>query len=263
MAAADGLVDTFHQVVAASREENIAMMAAGLAYHAFNSLIPALLLAFAGMSYVGELVALSPILATTMGVSEDAFREVLQQAGSNQTGQFRAVIIAAFIFLWSAGRLFDSMQSAFEEVYGGTESKRRVELLVNVAIAFGTMATAVVVITVLVAGLSTVLSGVRLWLITPLLLVAVLFVVFFPMYYLFPHSSVNVREAIPGTAFAAVAWALSGIGFRFYAATSESVQLYGLVGGLLLLLTWLYVGGFTLMLGVTLNGVVADRIDPA
>lgn len=261
MAAADGLVDTFHQVVAASREENIAMMAAGLAYHAFNSLIPALLLAFAGMSYVGELVALSPILAATMGVSEDAFREVLQQAGSNQTGQLRAVTIAAVIFLWSAGRLFDSMQSAFEEVYGATESKRRVELLVNVAIAFGTMAIAVVVITLLGAALTTVLSGVRLWLITPLLLVAVLFVVFFPMYYLFPHSSVNVREAIPGAAFAAVAWALSGVGFRLYATTSQSVQLYGLAGGILLLLTWLYVGGFTLLVGVTLNGVVAGRID--
>lgn len=263
MPSTEGLVETGRLLVAASREENLAMMAAGLAYHAFNSLIPALLLAFAAMAHFGELADLSPLLATTTGMSPDVSREHLQQIGNNTTGQLRAVVIAGLIFLWSSGRLFESMRSAFEEVYGVTESKPRGGLLLDVAVAFGTMAAALVVITVLGFALTNVLSGVVLWLATPLLLVVVLFVVFFPMYYLFPHSSVDVREATPGAAFAAVAWALSGIGFRLYATTSQSVQLYGVAGGLLLLLTWLYVGGFTLLLGVTLNGVVADRIDLA
>ena len=134
--------------------------------------------------------------------------------------------------------------------------------VVDVAIAFGTVAAALVVITALGFALTNLLSGTLLWLVTPLMLVGVLFVVFLPMYYLFPHPNVSVREAIPGTAFAALAWALSGLGFRLYATTSQSVQLYGVVGGLMLLLTWLYVGGFILLLGVTLNGVVAGRIEP-
>lgn len=261
MSAPDGLVDTVHQLVAAAREENLSMMAAGLAYHAFNSLIPAMLLVFASVAYAGKLPALASLLATATGVGQDVFSGQLQQLGNTGAGQARAVVIAGLIFLWSASRLFDSIRTAFTEVYGAGGTKPWVKNSVNAAIAFTTMATALVAITLLGAALATALSGVLLWLITPLLLVVVLFVVFFPMYYLFPYSNVDVREAIPGTAFAAIAWALSGVGFRLYATTSQSVKLYGLAGGVLLLLTWLYVGGFALLFGVTLNGVVADRID--
>jgi membrane protein len=47
-----------------------------------------------------------------------------------------------------------------------------------------------------------------------------------------------------------------------YAGVSRSVDLYGVVGGLLLLLTWLYVGGLALLLGVVVNAVLAGRVDP-
>ena len=262
MSSSDGPVSTVHRLVAASREENLTMMAAGLAYHAFNSLIPALLLALAGVAYSGELAELAPVIASTTGTSPDVITERLQQVGSGGAGRLRGVVIAGVIFLWSSGRLFDSIRSAFEEVYGATESNPRLGYVLDVAVAFATVAIAFGVITALGFALAGVLSGALLWLAMPLLLVGVLFVVFFPMYYLFPAASVDAREAFPGAAFAAVAWALSGIGFRVYAATSQSVELYGIAGGVLLLLTWLYVGGFTLLLGVTLNGVVAGRIDP-
>lgn len=262
MAVPDGLVETVHQLVAAAREENLSVMAAGLAYHAFNSLIPAVLLVFASVAYAGELPGLASLLAATTGAGQDAIGRQLQQLGSNHAGQLRAVVIAGLIFLWSATRLFYSIRTAFTEVYGYDGTKSRATQVVNAAIAFATMATALVAITLLGATLANEFTGILVWVVTPLLLVVVLFVVFFPMYYLFPYPSVNVREAIPGTTFAAVAWALSGVGFRLYASTSQSVQLYGVAGGILLLLTWLYVGGFILLFGVTLNGVVAGRIDP-
>lgn len=262
MPSSDGLVVTFRRVAAASREENLTMMAAGLAYHAFNSLIPALLLSLAGVAYAGAFGELAPLLGSMTGTSPGAITKQLQQAAGNGESQSRAVVIAGLIFLWSSGRLFDSIRSAFEEVYGVSGSNPRLGYVLDVAVAFTTVAIAFVVITALGFALSVVLPGVLIWLATPLLLVAVLFVVFFPMYYLFPAARVDAREAVPGAAFAAVTWALSGVAFRVYATTSQSVQLYGVAGGVLLLLTWLYVGGFTLLLGVTLNGVVAGRIDP-
>ena len=262
MRSTDGLVETARQVLAASGDENLTMMAAGLAYYAFNSLIPAMLLALAGVAYFGALPEIAPVLGTTTGTSPGAITKQLQQAVGEGEGQTRAVVIAGLIFLWSSGRLFDSIRSAFEEVYGVSKSNPRLGYVLDVAVAFTTVAIAFVMITALGFALSAVVSGVLLWLATPLLLVAALFVLFFPMYYLFPAASVDAREAAPGAAFAAVAWAISGVGFRLYATTSQSVQLYGVAGGLLLLLTLFYVGGFTLLLGVTLNGVVAGRIDP-
>lgn len=263
MPSTDGIVETGRTLIATAREEELTRMAAGLAYHAFNSLIPALLLVLAAVAYFGALSDISRGIAASMGIRHVAISGQLQQLSSHTSGRLRAVVIAGLIFLWSSGRLFESLRSAFEDVYGVGEPKRRFEYQLDVLLAFATVAGALVVVTALGFVLTNVLSGVVRWVVTPLLLVVVLFVVFLPMYYLFPHPSVGFREAIPGAAFAAVAWALSGIGFRLYAAVSQSVQLYGVAGGLLLFLTWLYVGGFILLLGVTLNGVVADRIDPA
>ncbi|WP_254830684.1 YihY/virulence factor BrkB family protein [Haloglomus salinum] len=52
---------------------------------------------------------------------------------------------------------------------------------------------------------------------------------------------------------------VSGIGDSLYASTSQSVQLYGVAGGVLLLLTWMYVVGMALPVGTILNVVVAEE----
>jgi membrane protein len=72
----------------------------------------------------------------------------------------------------------------------------------------------------------------------------------------------TIRLALPGSLFAATAWTVSGLALRVYASASTSVQLYGVVGAFLLLLSWLYVGGFVLMVGVVLNAVRGGHVDP-
>lgn len=81
------------------------------------------------------------------------------------------------------------------------------------------------------------------------------------MYYRFPGERVAVREALLGAAFSAVVWMLSSLLFRAYAATSDSVGLYGVAGAVLLVLTWLYLGGLTLLFGAVLNAILAGRVD--
>ena len=71
----------------------------------------------------------------------------------------------------------------------------------------------------------------------------------------------TVGDALPGAAFSAVVWTLSALLFRVYAATSDSVELYGVVGAILLVLTWFYLGGLTLLFGAILNAVLAGRVD--
>jgi membrane protein len=74
----------------------------------------------------------------------------------------------------------------------------------------------------------------------------------------FPPS-VTLREALPGTAFAAAAWTLSALLFRAYAATAASVRLFGVIGVVLLSLTWLYVGSLALVAGAATNALLAER----
>ncbi|MFQ3293598.1 MAG: membrane protein [Halobacteriales archaeon] len=68
------------------------------------------------------------------------------------------------------------------------------------------------------------------------------------------------REALPGTVTVAIGWTLLGGAFSWYATTAGNFALYGVLGGVLLLLTWLYFGAMLVILGAVLNAVIAGRV---
>jgi hypothetical protein len=94
---------------------------------------------------------------------------------------------------------------------------------------------------------------------TPLLLGG-LTVTFLPLYYLLPGVTVSVGEALPGALLAAVGWTLLQSGFRLYAGVVSATQVYGVLGAVLLIVTFLYFGGVILLLGVVFNAVLAGRL---
>lgn len=241
-----------------AREKQIPAIAAGLAYYEFNSLIPFALLLLVALSAAGELqTVLSELQALTGSSGANA---VLQQIGRASAARFRAAAIAALILLWSALRLLRTVDGVFVEMYGEGEHSP-FETAYELVLAFVTFVLAVSLFAVLGAVLSPLAGGVALMLVAPVGLFLALLVAFFPMYYVFPEVEMTVREALPGAALAAAGWALSGVFFGFYSRVSQSVQLYGVAGGLLLLLTWLYVGGFLILIGVVLNASLAGHVD--
>lgn len=261
-------VDDWHDlagtVIAVARERNVTVLAAGLAYHAFNSLIPAMLLAFIGISASQRIETLAFALGSVSGFDAARLTEVFRTLTENPVGQFRAAVIAAVVFVWSAGQLLRAIRRTFAAMYGN--DVRRLgsvpDILAALVLVFGAIALALLLVVVLGVSLAYVLTGWVWAVVSTLFLFVSLVAVFGPVYALLPRADVGVREAFPGAVFAAASWTLSGVGFRLYATTSESVQLYGFAGGVLLFLTWLYAGGLFLLLGVTLNAVVAGRVVP-
>jgi membrane protein len=79
------------------------------------------------------------------------------------------------------------------------------------------------------------------------------------MYYVFPDVDVTFREVLPGAALAAVGWALLQSAFQVYVSLSSASQVYGVIGGVLLFLAWLYFGAVVILLGGATNVVLAGR----
>ena len=242
-----------------AREKQIPAIAAGLAYYEFNSLIPFALLLLVALSAAGELQTVLTELQALTGSS--GTNQVIRQIGSASAGRVRAAVIAALILLWSAMRLLQTVEGVFDEMYDGPDRRSQLRTGFEFVIAFLTFVLAVSALAILGAALSPQVGGLALTLLAPLGLFVGLLVAFFPMYYVFPDVAMTVREALPGAALAAAGWAFSGIFFGLYSRVSQSVQLYGLAGGLLLLLTWLYVGGFLILMGVVLNASLAGYVD--
>jgi membrane protein len=90
-------------------------------------------------------------------------------------------------------------------------------------------------------------------------LVVPLLLAFFPIYYVFPDTHVTVREVLPGVVVAAVGWTVLQVGFQLYVTYAGQSEVYGTLGAVLLILTWLYLAGLLLLVGVAVNVVLSGR----
>jgi len=93
-------------------------------------------------------------------------------------------------------------------------------------------------------------------------------VALYPLYLVFPDVDLHPVEAVPGTVAAAVGLTALESLFRLYVQVSSTGERYGIVGGIVLVLTWLYFNGLVLLLGAVLNAVLTNRsadvtIEPA
>ena len=247
-------------LVTVARDEQLTFLAAAIAYYAFVSLIPLLLVTLAVASAVaGETLATEVLELVGAFLTPEA-STLIEGALVSGTGRGGATVVGLAALLWSGLRVFRGLDIAFSRVYGqetpvGLIEQVRDALLVLGAIGVGLGATVLL-------GTALPLSDVPLPGYTgPLGLVVVLSVVFLPVYYVFPDSGVGIREAIPGAVFAGGGWTLLSIGFSVYAARAASFQLYGIIGAVLVVLTWFYFGGLLVLLGAALNAVLAGRKD--
>ncbi|WP_137288917.1 YihY/virulence factor BrkB family protein [Natronorubrum halophilum] len=257
-------------VAAVARERQISVKSAGLAYHAFNTLVPLVILALVGITLVDSLEPLIETLETATGLEGTVTDGGLEGAVGTGANRLRAALLALVILLWSAVRLFQAVNSAFTDVYGSRKSESYVNTAatvtlvtaLNVVLVTLTLTAGVALVSVVGISLSVLIGGIWATTASTALLAGLLLAVFLPMYYLFPQPDVSVGEVLPGTAFAALSWTVLAVGFRIYVATSGSVALFGIAGAILLVLTWVYLGGLCLLLGAVLNAVLAGRVDP-
>jgi len=158
------------------------------------------------------------------------------------------------ILLYGALRVFRGLDVAFARIYGFDEMK---SFLDHAVLVFGGIILAVAA-TVLVAIVLSVLNVPFAGLVSTVGLIAVLTAVFFPLYCIFPGQAMGFSQTLPGAVFASVGWTALGTVFGIYAANTGASQLYGVLGGVLLLLIWFYFGGLTILLGAAVN-VVLDK----
>ncbi|MES3160113.1 MAG: YhjD/YihY/BrkB family envelope integrity protein [Halorubrum sp.] len=250
-------LDTARLVVDAVRDQRVTFLAASVAYYAFVSLIPALLLLVAVASTVfGDAVA-ARLLAVTSEFLTPAGEEAVGTAIASAQGRAGAGLLGGTVLLWSTLKVFRGLDTAFIEVYGVDDDVGFLDQLIDAAsvvLAIGVGITAMVVVGAIVAAVDVPLLEVASVFGLPVLLT----VVFLPMYYLLPYPPVTLREALPGAVLAAVGWTVLQAGFQAYAASAGQYQVYGVIGGVLLLVTWLYVAAIVVILGAVLNVALAE-----
>lgn len=92
----------------------------------------------------------------------------------------------------------------------------------------------------------------------PLLIASVLLLV----YWIAPNMPLYLKSVIPGAIFATVAWIAVSYGFSFYINNFANYsRTYGSIGGIIVLMLWLYVIGIVLVIGGQLNVATQRRAE--
>ncbi|UIO98955.1 YihY/virulence factor BrkB family protein [Halobaculum sp. CBA1158] len=252
----DDAIAGVRAVVARARNAGIGFLAAAVAYYALVSLVPlSALVALAVTAVAGETVA-DRAVATLGDALSPAGREAVRGVLTGVGGRARTTAVGAVVLSWGATRLFRGLDRAFARVYrteerGGVPGHLRDAVLALASVL--SAVTGVVAVELLVT--ADPVTG----LVRALLRVALLVGLLSPAYYVLPDVRVGVRETLPGAAVAAVGWTALYVGFGRYVGASGGGALPGLLGAVVLVVTWLYVGSFLLIAGAVINAVLAGR----
>ena len=251
------VVRTVRETVGVARRAQISVLAAGLAYFGFTSLLPLALLAVLLFTAVADEAVAEQLIVTAASFMGDELGETVVMAVFAGERRLSSSVVGIVVLVWSAGRLFRGMDGAFAAIYAQREEKSLVRSARDGVVVFVTILLALVLLAAIAAvfGLTDGVAASA----APVVLFVALVVLFLPMFYVFPLADVSVVEVLPGTVLAAGAWAVASVGFGVYAGI-VGTQAYGAATAAILVLTWLYVGGLALLFGATLNAVLAGRV---
>lgn len=262
----EGAVAVLKTVVDVIQAERISFIAASLAYYALISLLPLLLLVLVVGSLVGDPAAIDAVVRRlTITLGED-IGDLVGEALTSASGRGGVTVASLLVFLWSGLKLFRGLDIAFSDVYGAPGPQSIFAQLKNAIVALSAVGAAVIVTVMLGTAISfvevdSVAFGFEVALVGSIGSVIVLSIAFLPLYYLLPGREVTIREVVPGTILAAIGWTALQTGFRIYAGFAGTYEAYGVLGGVLLLVTWFYFGGLILLVGAVLNAAMADRVE--
>lgn len=248
------------------RDDDVPALGAQFAYHLLFALFPFLLFLAALISFVP--VSQERALGEFASIVPDAAREVVQRTLSEISGGKRADILSlsmlTAIFLASNG--FAAVTRGLNKAYGVPETRgfirvRLLSLLFVPLIALGILLEVVTMVfgKVLLCRISEALcwspagtaffNALRFAL--PFLTMILIFTL---IYAVTPNRRLTFRQALPGAVFASAAWAAASLAFSFYVNRFANYsRLYGSLGGVLILLFWLYITSVVLLAGSEIN----------
>ena len=249
-------------------EQNLFLIAGGVTYAILLALFPGLasLVSLYGLvldaSQIEKQVsALSGILpAQTQQLLTDQLHQLVESSsGTLGIGAGVGIVLA----LWSASRGMSGLITALNIAYEEKERRGFFKLnMIALGLTLGLMVGGVVVIA-LVAVLPAAVQFLDLgaatkWLLLvvewPLLIVLVMLGLAVLYRYAPNRDEPQWRWVSPGAIGATILWVVASIGFTVYVANFNSYdKTYGSLGGVIILLTWLYLSALAVLFGAVIN----------
>jgi len=248
--------------------DDIFALGAQLAYYLILSFFPFLLflltiVGFSRLNTAEILVGLSTILPiSAYGLIETTVVEVVETQNAGLLGA------SLILTIWSASSGFRAVIKGLNKAYDIKEKRTFIKRAI-VGIVF-TLALVLVIMLTLAMLVFGEIIGEQLLKIVPfkeviksiwnisryLIVVSMMVLIFASIYRYTPAKKVPWREVYSGAIVSTLGWIIVSLGFSYYINNIANYsRLYGSVGAVFILMTWLYITSIILILGAEINSV--------
>jgi membrane protein len=270
-----GIFSTLKRTATEFRDDNLTDWAAALTYYGLLSLFPATIALVSILGLIGDPKATTAtvtevIVAIGPKSAAQTFSGPIESIASSQRTAGLAFIAGVALALWSASGYVGAFIRASNVIYETPEGRPFWQLRpLQIAVTLMT----IVLMAMLAVGL--VLTGpvvsavakpigagdtaVTVWNIAKWPVMGGAFMVMVGvLYYASPNAKIrDFRWITPGSLVAILAWGLASAAFAFYVANFGSYdKTYGTLGGLIVLLVWLWITNLAILFGHELNAEI-------
>jgi membrane protein len=263
-------------------DDEVPELAAGVAYHAIFAIPPMII-------FIVTLAALVDQV-TSVGVA-DRLRDLVAERAPADTQELLTglvdsaiagvsggvaslgVAISALVALWSGSNGVSTIIRAFNRAYDVDEDRPFVKKkLVSIGLTVLMGVLIILAFTMFVfggqigtwvadqVGLGSAFEVTWNILRWPLAIIFIMFMLAV-LYYLGPNIEQSFHWISPGSVVATLLWIAIVFGFKFYVSIADPGSAYGAVGGIVVLLFFLYLSGIAFLVGAEVNAVLQRRYD--
>ncbi|WP_457934107.1 YihY/virulence factor BrkB family protein [Pseudoalteromonas sp. SCSIO 43210] len=269
-----GWWDIVKRIFKQMNEDNLSLVAAGVAFYALLAIFPAIAAVVSIYAYFSSPTDISEHLSLFVTLLPDSSRElILSQVSSLAQSSNASLSISALgtlvLTIWSSSKGSQALITACNISYREYEKRSFFKaLLVRFLFSMGAIIVAIfslIIIGILpiVLNLVGLKEGIDLLikLISWPLLALIFNFTLVLLYRYAPHRKpAKWRWITIGSSIATVLWILASIGFSFYVSRFSSYnETYGSLGGVVIMLMWLYISAYIVILGASTNAATEQQ----
>jgi membrane protein len=253
-------------------EDEILDRAAALSYYFLFAIFPALLFVAALLSLVHVHHVMRQLMNYAAhilpGDAASTLRETVRQLASSTRVHGGTTLLVLSVALWIGSSGLASVMAALNVVYRVSDDRpwwKRRGIAIVLTVAFSVFLIVALALTIFGAQVGAPLSALlRLGPAFPMIwngvtvALAVLFVLtgIALIYHFAPAVEHHWRWVTPGSITATALWLVASFGLRYYVGLFTDYSAYGSIGGLILLLLWLYLTSVVLLLGAEIDAEI-------
>jgi membrane protein len=266
-----GWVELIKRTVKDSVEDDVAGIAAQLAYYFFLALFPALLFLVALASFFPLYSVTDELMRLMSPLAPAAVVNLLQDqlTALSNSDDIGLLSVGLLMALWSSSAAMVSIIDAMDRAYDIEDSRpwwrrRLVAIALTIGLALFILSSfALVVAGPWLAdflGRSLGLTEIFTWT-WKIIQWPVAFLLasagFAIVYYFAPDAEQEWTWITPGALIATLLWLIASLGFRYYVVNFGNYEeAYGTLGGIILTLLWFYITALVMVLGAEMNAEI-------